>query len=131
MTNILLVDDDLLRAIFTGALLKRKQNAQVHRARGAAEALCLIEQSRLSSKFDLILVMSSPITGEISVPAFVAELQERCPGVPVVVSGSRSDTAEDFHADAVGVTFLPWSTACDELISACGETLHVKHSEVA
>jgi CheY-like chemotaxis protein len=121
--TILLVDNDPLRAHLRKSVLERKFH-QVERVWDAAEALCLVEQSYFAGQ--LGLVVSGISMPGIGGPAFVAELHERLPGVPVLVLGSGNDIAADYHG--AWVRFLPRACTNEQIINAANEllALHLK-----
>ena len=85
MTTILLVDNDPLQASLRKSILERRFS-EVERVADAAEALCLVEQPQFAGH--LGLVVSGLNMPGIGGPAFVAELHDRLPNVPVLVLGS-------------------------------------------
>lgn len=117
-TTILLVDDDPLQAYMCKSLLD-KRFADVKRVADAGEALCLVEQPRFAS--DLALVISRGRLPGIGGPAFVAELHNRMPELPVLVLGD----AGEWPVESIGdyVRFMPRVSATDEIVSAAGQML--------
>jgi DNA-binding NtrC family response regulator len=118
MTTILLVDSDPLQAFLRKSILERRFR-DVERVGDAAEALCLVEQPQFAHR--LGLVISGPNMQGIGGPAFVAELHERLPRVPVLVLGSVRETAADYKGD--WVRFLSRPYAGEELLQAADELL--------
>jgi FixJ family two-component response regulator len=57
----------------------------------------------------------------VGAPAFVAELHERLPKVPVLVLGGGADTATDYHGG--WVRFLPRPFAGEAILAAANEML--------
>lgn len=117
-TKILLVDDDPLQAYMCKSLLDRRF-ADVKRVADAAEALCLVEQPQFAC--DLGLVISRDRLPGIGGPAFVAELHNRMPELPVLVLGE----AGEWPAACKGehVRFMPRASATEEIVSAAGQML--------
>jgi DNA-binding NtrC family response regulator len=89
MATILLVDRDPLHAFLFKSILQRKY-PDVQRVSDAAEAFCLVEQPHFAGR--LGLVVSGQDMDCIDSPAFVAELHERLPNVPVLVLGTAAET---------------------------------------
>jgi DNA-binding NtrC family response regulator len=118
MTTILLVDDDPLQAFLRKSILERRFS-DVERVGDAAEALCLVEQPQFAGR--LGLVISGLNMPGISGPAFVAELHERLPRVPVLVLSSGREMAADYKGG--WVRFLPRPFASDEILAAADELL--------
>ena len=117
-TTILLVDDDPLQAYMCKSLLDRRF-AGVKRVADAAEALCLVEQPQFAC--DLGLVISRDRLPGIGGPAFVAELHNRMPDLPVLVLGDAGGWPADSKGDYV--RFMPRASASDEIVSAAGQML--------
>jgi DNA-binding NtrC family response regulator len=122
MPTILLVDKDPLQAFLRKSILERRFH-DVERVGDAAEALCLVEQPLFAGR--LALVISGPNMSGIGGPAFVAELHERLPKVPVLVLGGGSEAAADYKANNQGgwVRFLSRPFAGEEILKAAGELL--------
>ena len=118
MAKILLVENDPLQGFQRMSILER-QFAQVERVSDAAEALCLVEQPLFAG--NLGLVISGLHMPGIGGPAFVAELHERLPQVPVLVLGNGSEAADDYSSD--GVRFLARPISGEEIVAAAGEML--------
>jgi DNA-binding NtrC family response regulator len=106
MTHILLVDDDPFQASLMLSLLGRRFG-EVRRVRDAAEALCLIEQPEIMG--DLRLVISGQLTTGIGGPAFVSELSNRMPEMPILVLGTARETRDDYAEDQVCFMTKPFS----------------------
>jgi DNA-binding NtrC family response regulator len=104
MTTILLVEDDPLQASLMMSLLERRFT-HVRRATDAAEALCLIEQPKFAEQ--LGLVISGHHTLGIGGPAFVAELHDRMPALPVVVLGAPSEARGLYAGEHVAFITRP------------------------
>jgi DNA-binding NtrC family response regulator len=102
MTTILFVENDPLEARLMLPLLER-EFGEVRRATDAAEALSAIEQADFAGK--LRLVISGHQTQGIGGPAFVAELHERMPSLPILVLGTPGESPNDYSGDRVA--FLP------------------------
>ncbi len=118
MTTILLVDNDPLQASLRKSILERRFS-KVERVADAAEALCLVEQPQFAGH--LGLVVSGLNMPGIGGPAFVAELHDRLPNVPVLVLGSGGEAATDYTGG--WVRFLPRPIAGEELLAVAGEML--------
>ena len=117
MTTILLVDDDPLQAELRKLMLERKFE-NVARVNDAAEALCLVEQPQFAGHLGLVITtLNMP---GIRGPAFVAELHERLPKVPVLVLGGGADAASDYDSR---VRFLPRPFAAEAILAAANEML--------
>ena len=125
MSTILLVDNDPLQASLCKSMLER-QFHDVQRVGDAAEALCLVEQPQFAGH--LGLVISDLNMQGIGSPAFVAELHERLPKVPVLVLGDGETTS----ADSGGwLRFLSRPFAGEEILAAAGELLAQHDLETA
>jgi CheY-like chemotaxis protein len=123
MSTILLVDKDPLQAFLRKSLLEQRFH-DVERVGDAAEALCLVEQPQFAGR--LALVISAPNMSGIGGPAFVAELHERLPRVPVLVLGGGSEAAADYKAannPGGWVRFLPRTFVGEEMVQAAGELI--------
>jgi DNA-binding NtrC family response regulator len=118
MATILLVDDDPLQAYRCKALLGSKYS-DVRRVSDAAEALCLVEQPQFASS--LGLVVSGHHMPGIGGPAFVAELHNRMPSLPVLVLGDTGEKPADY--EGAHVRFLPRPAASDDILNAAGQML--------
>jgi DNA-binding NtrC family response regulator len=118
MATILLVENDPLQAILRKSILERKFHA-VERVCDAAEALCLVEQPQFAGQ--LGLVISGLSVPGIGGPAFVAELHERLPKVPVLVLGGGGGASTDYHG--AWVRFLPQPCLDRDMLTAAGELL--------
>jgi CheY-like chemotaxis protein len=118
MMTILLVDDDPLQAFLRKSMLERKFES-VARVSDAAEALCLVEQPNFADR--LGLVISGLNMPGVRGPAFVAELHDRLPKVPVLVLGGGADAATDYHGG--WVRFLPRPFAGEAIVAAADEML--------
>lgn len=118
MATILLVDNDPLQANLRKSILERKFR-DVQRVGDAAEALCLVEQPQFAGH--LGLVISGLNMPGIGGPAFVAELHERLPQVPVLVLGGSSETPTDYQGN--WVRFLPRPFAAEEMLATVNELL--------
>jgi len=118
MPTILLVDNDPLQAFSRKSILERKFG-DVQRVGDAAEALCLVEQPQFAGC--LGLVISGLHMPGISGPAFVAELHERMPALPVLVLGGGGEIAGDYAGG--WVRFLSRPCAGDEMLAAADELL--------
>lgn len=117
-STILLVDDDPLQAYMCKALLDRRF-ANVRRVADAAEALCLVEQPQFAD--DLGLVISRNRLPGIGGPAFVAELHNRLPELPVLVLGE--DGGWPAESKGEHVRFLPATMGSSEMLAAAGQML--------
>lgn len=118
MATILLVDNDPLQAFLRKSILESRFSP-VERVADAAEALCLVEQPQFADHLGLVVSgLSMPGFGG---PAFVAELHERLPNLPVLVLGSASEAPADYPGG--WVRFLPRPFGGEELLDAAGELL--------
>jgi len=100
MGTILLVDDNPLRAAMRTSILEKDISARVVRVRGAAEALCLVEDDQFVGS--LLLVIAADSAGEassLSTVEFIEELRDRLKHVPVLVL----EAAEAKYAKVPGV----------------------------
>jgi DNA-binding NtrC family response regulator len=118
MATILLVDDDPLQAFLRKSILERKFH-DVERVGDAAEALCLVEQPQFAGH--LGLVISGLNTHGIGGPAFVAELHERLPNVPVLVLATGGEAATDYQGG--WVRFLSRPIVERDMLAAADELL--------
>lgn len=127
MSTILLVDDDPLHASVRKAILERRF-ADVRRVNGAAEALCLLEQTPIAQ--DLQMVVTSDRLTEIDLQSFLAELHLRIPEVPVLVLCDNHWCAEKMSTYTT--RFLKRPVSADDLLVAAQklltsfERLHLK-----
>jgi len=126
MTTILLVEDDPLQASLTISLLNRRF-ANVRRASDAAEALCLIEQPDFARR--LGLVISVHHTLGIGGPAFVAELHDRMPALPVLVLGAPGEARRDYANE--NVAFLSRPLVADEMLRLTSRLLSQQRNAAA
>jgi CheY-like chemotaxis protein len=118
MATILLVDCEPLQAFRRKDVLERRFR-DVQRVCSAAEAFCLIEQPGFADSLALVIAGGHmPGTGG---PAFVSELLERIPGLPILVLGARLEKAGDYPGD--GVCFRPGTIRSDELLSLSGQLI--------
>lgn len=118
MAKILLVDNDPLQAFLRKSMLE-KRFSDVERVADAAEALCLVEQPQFA--VHLGLVISGLHMPGIGGPAFVAELHERLPKVPVLVLEVGREAASDYEGGWVRFLSRPFDS--EELLAAAGELL--------
>src|SRR5580658_3723223 len=118
VSTILLVESDPLQAFVCKALLERRFH-NVQRVGDAAEALCLVEQPQFAGH--LGLVISDLNMSGIGSPAFVAELHERLPKVPILVLGGAA--AADSESPGDWVRFLSRPFASEEFLATAGELL--------
>jgi len=118
MTTILLVEDDPLEAHRIMPLLER-EFGEVRRAVDAAEALCAIEHADFAGK--LKLVISGHQMQGIGGPAFVAELHERMPSLPILVLGTPGESANDYLGERVA--FLPRPLVPGQVVSLASKLL--------
>jgi CheY-like chemotaxis protein len=98
MPIILLVDDDPLQARWRKSVLE-ELFPDVRRVLGAVDALCLVEEPQFAK--NLVLVVCGHLMPGIGGPAFVAELQDRMPSVPVLVLGNGTDAPSDYEGEQV------------------------------
>jgi two-component system C4-dicarboxylate transport response regulator DctD len=118
MPTILLVDNDPLQAFFRKSILEGRFQ-DVQRVGDAAEALCLVEQPQFAGC--LGLVISGLNMPGIGGPAFVAELHDRLPNVPVLVLGGGGEVSTDYRCG--GVRFLSRPYASEELLAVADELM--------
>ncbi len=119
MTTILLVDDDPLQASVRKSALEKKFH-DVQRVADPAEAFCMVEQPQFAGRLGLVIA-DLHMPGAIGGPAFVAEMHERLPDVPVLVLGGAKEAPADYSSD--GVRFLSQTIASDEMLSAASQML--------
>ncbi|MGA2539511.1 MAG: response regulator [Terracidiphilus sp.] len=125
MSTILLVDSDPLQGFLRKAILERRFR-DVQRVRDAAEALCLVEQPKFAGNLGLVISDTSiPGIGSL---AFVAELRERLPNVPVLVLGER-DAAPDFSGG--WVRFLSRPFVGEQILDAASDLMERHSCEAA
>jgi CheY-like chemotaxis protein len=118
MPTILLVDNDPLQAFLRKSILEQRFD-DVQRVADAAEALCRVEQSNFAR--NLGLVISGQHMQGIGGPAFVAELHERLPQIPVLVLGNASDAQDDYTG--ASVCFLAKPFAAEDVVAAASVLL--------
>lgn len=118
MSKILLVDDDPLHASVRKAILQRRFD-EVRRVSGAAEALSLLEQTRMGR--DLQMVVTSDRLTEIDLPSFLAELHIRIPDVPVLVICDKDRCQQELAS--YSVHFLKRPVSADDLLIAARNLL--------
>ncbi len=123
---ILIVEDDSLRAHLTLSLLGT-QFGEVRRASDAAEALCLVEQVAFAAELQLVIVDHN--TKGIGGPAFVAELTDRMPTLPVLVLGGRGVPAVDYSGEHVA--FLPQPLIARHLVPLARRMLTLQKLQIA
>ena len=116
MAKVLLIECDPLQAILRKSVLE-KEFARVERVANPAEALCLVEQPQ--QDFDLV-VCGSQRAG-FGGAAFVQELRDRRPRLPVLVLGGVDEHASDYAGSAV--RFLAAPVESDELIFFASQLL--------
>lgn len=118
MTTILLVDDDPLQAFVRMSALEKKF-PDVKRVADPVEAFCMVEQPQFACNLGLVIAdLGMPGLGA---RAFVAEMHERLPDVPVLVLGDAKGTAAEYPTDGVRVLTEP--TASEEMLSAASQLL--------
>ena len=108
---ILLVDDDPFLAHARTAALELRHE-RVVRAAGAAEAFILVDQPAFAR--DLTLVVVALHMPGLSGPAFVAELNSRAPGVPVLVLCRPGECTEEYGTE--NAHLLPHSSPLNEML---------------
>jgi CheY-like chemotaxis protein len=126
MTTILLVEDDPLQAFVRMSALE-KRFPDVQRVADAAEALCLIEQRVFADNLGLVIA-GSHLPG-LGGPEFVAELQARIPGLPVLVLGDGFETASDYTGQ--DVRFLSRPIGAEDVANAAGQMVMQNGHKVA
>jgi len=99
--------------------LLEKRFADVKRVADPGEALCLVEQPQFAC--DLSLVISRHRLPGIGGPAFVAELHNRMPDLPVLVLGDAGEWPT--HSKGEHVRFMPSASAAEDIVSAAGQIL--------
>ncbi len=111
MTTVLLVDDDPLQAYVRRSVLER-HFSNVERASDAAEAFILVEEPLFAERLGLVVVgLNRP---GMASHAFVAELIERLPSLPVLVLGRNGEDADLFSGQ--NVRFLPRTVSSDQML---------------
>lgn len=126
MSTILLVDNEPLQALQLKALLTRHY-CDVQRVADPADALCLVEQPQFAA--DLGLVISALSMPGIGGPAFVAELHERLPDLPIIGMGRRGELSE---ADTSSwLRYLPRPFASGQILALVSELLKSRDREAA
>ncbi len=122
MATILLVENDPLQAFARVSSLQKRFH-DVRRVADAAEALCLIEQPCFAGNLGLVICcLHMPGVGG---PAFVAELRDRLPFVPVLVLGGVREPSVDYAVE--GVRYLSDSYASEEMLAAARQMLEQFH----
>lgn len=124
--TILLVDDDPLQASVRKSILEERFS-DVIRVAGAAEALCLVEQPQIGRR--LALVVSGHHIAGIGGPAFVAELHNRMPGLPVLVLGDSDEEAGWYSGE--NICFLPRPIQSEQLLDLATSMLVQKQRKTA
>ncbi|MGA2807532.1 MAG: response regulator [Terracidiphilus sp.] len=118
MAKILLVENDPLQGFLRKSILERRF-PEVERVADATEALCLVEQPQFAGNLGLVICgVHLPGFGG---PAFVTELRERMPRLPVLVLGGASEAAGDYVGD--GVRFLARPNTSDEMLTLASQML--------
>ena len=112
----MLVDDDPLQARWRKSVLE-ELFPDVRRVLGAVDALCLVEEPQFAK--NLALVVCGHLMPGIGGPAFVAELQDRMPSVPVLVLGEGTDAPSDYRGDHV--RFLGKPAGSREMLAAASQ----------
>jgi DNA-binding response OmpR family regulator len=115
---ILLVDDDPFLAHARSEALESFYD-QVIRAADAAEALILVDQAAFARELALVVV-ALHMPG-LSGPAFVAELTNRVPGVPVLVLCRKGECTDQYASE--NVHLLPVYSSMTEMLSATDELI--------
>jgi DNA-binding NtrC family response regulator len=105
MATILLVDDDPLQALQHKSILERRF-PNVCRVADAAEALCLIEEQAFAE--NLGLVVSGHHMPGFGKPAFIAELHQRMPSLPVLVLKDEQEDAAAYKGNQVQILARPF-----------------------
>lgn len=115
--TILLVNDDPLQAHVHRTILER-HFPDVQRARDASDAFILVEEGVFSDRLGLVLVaLNRPGLGG---PAFVSELIQRLPSVPVIVL-CRDESPALYAGHNVRV--LPRSVSSSEILAVSREMI--------
>ncbi len=123
--TVLLVDDDPLQAHVHRTILER-QFSDVERACDAADAFILVEEGRLADKLGLVLVaLNRPGLGG---PAFVSELTQRLPSVPILVLG-RGESPSLYSGENVRV--LARAVSSNEILAVSREMIENSTSRPA
>lgn len=100
------------------ALLERRF-ADVRRVADAAEALCLVEQPQFANSLGLV-ISRNRLPG-IGGPAFVAELHNRMPELPVLVLGAGGEWPAESKGEYV--RFVSAEKDTREILAAAGQML--------
>jgi CheY-like chemotaxis protein len=126
MSTILLVGNDPLRGFFYKSILERRFR-HVQRMADPAEVLCLVEQPQLAA--NLALVISDLTLPGMGNAAFVAELHERLPEVPILALGNLGETPLAEAADSL--RFLARPFGGEEILAAVDDLLYRPSREAA
>lgn len=110
-STILLVDDDPFQAYAHRSALER-YFPRIERTADASQALIRIADPVFASGLSLVIV-GLRLPG-MAGPAFVQELGNRIPGVPILVIGRAGESAGDYTAPKV--RFLPRRSSTQELL---------------
>jgi DNA-binding NtrC family response regulator len=110
--TILLVDDDPFQAYAHRSALEHHY-ARIERAVDASEALIRVEEPGVAATLALIVV-GLRLPG-MAGPAFVSELTDRVPGVPVLVIGRVGETAADYCGD--NLRFVAPDASAEDLLA--------------
>ncbi len=112
MTTVLLVDDDPLQAHVRRSILQ-SHFRDVERAADAAEAFILVEEPLFAERLGLVVVgLKRP---GMANDAFVAELIDRLPSLPILVLGHSGEDAALFSGQ--NVRFLPRTVQSDQMLN--------------
>lgn len=125
-STILLIDDDPFEASARKSVLEQ-HFTPVQSISGAADAFIRMEDPSFVEELALIVV-ALRMPG-LSGPAFVKELANRAPDVPILVIGRYGESAPEYSAG--NVRFLPQTTSTKELLSGARAILSRRMARVA
>lgn len=125
-STILLIDDDPFEASARKSVLEQHFDP-VLSVSGAADAFIRMEDPSFIGQLALIVV-ALRMPG-LSGPAFVKELANRAPEVPVLVIGRYGESAPEYGGG--NVRFLPQSTSTKELLLGARTILSRRMAKVA
>jgi len=126
MTQVLLVDDDLIQVKIREAVL-RKAGFEVESVNTAGDALDLVRARTESG--ELGLVITDHLMPRSSGADLVREIRAINPQVPVMVVTGLSEAEPEY--EGLNVTFRQKPLAPDELIALVGKALEIPGSGAA
>jgi CheY-like chemotaxis protein len=124
--TVLLVDDDPFLANSRKFVLERRFSS-VERVADAAQAFIRLDDPSFAARLSLAIVaLGQP---GLAGPAFVNELSNRAPGLPILVLGRAGEIAPDYRGEHV--RFLPRHATPDDVLAGACEMLSLPRAKVA